>query len=77
MVCLYTVLSYTTLRDTTEDVGIWKTVDGTGHALNYDRNVPVASLEDDYSPGTYYVEVGTRYSSSGNTGSYKLSLKRM
>ena len=60
-----------------EDVGIWKTVDGTGHALNYDRNVPVASLEDDYSPGTYYVEVGTRYSSSGNTGSYKLSLKRM
>ena len=45
--------------------------------LNYDRNVPVASLEDDYSPGTYYVEVGTRYSSSGNTGSYKLSLERM
>ena len=63
--------------DGPEDVGIWKTVDGTGHALNYDRNVPVASLEDDYSPGTYYVEVGTRYSSSGNTGSYKLSLKRM
>ena len=59
------------------DVGIWKTVDGTGHALNYDRNVPVASLEDEYSPGTYYVEVGTPYSSSGNTGSYKLSLKRM
>ena len=51
------------------DVGIWKTVDGTGHALNYDRNVPVASLEDEYSPGTYYVEVGTPYSSSGNTGS--------
>ena len=45
--------------------------------LNYDRNVPVASLEDEYSPGNYYVEVGTRYSSSGNTGSYKLSLKRM
>ena len=59
------------------DVGIWKTVDGTGHALNYDRNVPVASLEDEYSPGNYYVEVGTPYSSSGNTGSYKLSLKRM
>ena len=65
------------VSDGPEDVGIWKTVDGTGHALNYDRNVPVASLEDDYSPGTYYVEVGTRYSSSGNTGSYKLSLKRM
>ena len=63
--------------DGPEDVGIWKTVDGTGHALNYDRNVPVASLEDDYSPGTYYVEVGTRYSSSGNTGSYKLSLERI
>ena len=59
------------------DVGIWKTVDGTGHALNYDRNVPVASLEDEYSPGNYYVEVSTPYSSSGNTGSYKLSLKRM
>ena len=59
------------------DVGIWKTVDGTGHALNYDRNVPVASLEDEYRPGNYYVEVGTPYSSSGNTGSYKLSLKRM
>ena len=59
------------------DVGIWKTLDGTGHALNYDRNVPVASLEDEYSPGNYYVEVGTPYSSSGNTGSYKLSLKRM
>ena len=66
-----------TVREGPGDVGIWKTVDGTGHALNYDRNVPVASLEDDYSPGTYYVEVGTRYSSSGNTGSYKLSLKRM
>ena len=65
------------VSDGPEDVGIWKTVDGTGHALNYDRNVPVASLEDDYSPGTYHVEVGTRYSSSGNTGSYKLSLKRM
>ena len=65
------------VSDGPEDVGIWKTVDGTGHALNYDRNMPVASLEDDYSPGTYYVEVGTRYSSSGNTGSYKLSLKRM
>ena len=63
--------------DGPEDVGIWKTVDGTGHALNYDRNVPVASLEDDYSPGTYYVEVGTPYSSSGNTGSYKLSLERI
>ena len=65
------------VSDGPNDVGIWKTVDGTGHALNYDRNVPVASLEDDYSPGTYYVEVGTRYSSSGNTGSYKLSLERM
>ena len=65
------------VSDGPEDVGIWKTVDGTGHALNYDRNVPVASLGDDYSPGTYYVEVGTPYSSSGNTGSYKLSLKRM
>ena len=65
------------VSDGPEDVGIWKTVDGTGHALNYERNVPVASLEDDYSPGTYYVEVGTRYSSSGNTGSYKLSLERM
>ena len=65
------------VSDGPEDVGIWKTVDGTGHALNYDRNVPVASLEDDYGPGTYHVEVGTRYSSSGNTGSYKLSLKRM
>ena len=65
------------VSDGPEDVGIWKTVDGTGHALNYDRNVPVASLEDEYSPGNYYVEVGTPYSSSGNTGSYKLSLKRM
>ena len=65
------------VSDGPEDVGIWKTVDGTGHALNYDRNVPVASLEDDYSPGNYYVEVGTPYSSSGNTGSDKLSLKRM
>ncbi len=66
-----------TVREGPGDVGIWKTVDGTGHALNYDRNVPVASLEDEYSPGNYYVEVGTPYSSSGNTGSYKLSLKRM
>ena len=65
------------VSDGPEDAGIWKTVDGTGHALNYDRNVPVASLEDEYSPGTYYVEVGTRYSSSGNTGSYNLSLERM
>ena len=65
------------VSDGPNDFGIWKTVDGTGHALNYDRNVPVASLEDEYSPGTYYVEVGTRYSSSGNTGSYKLSLERM
>ena len=65
------------VSDGPEDVGIWKTVDGTGHALNYDRNVPVASLEDEYSPGNYYVEVGTPYCSSGNTGSYKLSLKRM
>ena len=65
------------VSDGPEDAGIWKTADGTGHALNYDRNVPVASLEDEYSPGTYYVEVGTRYNSSGNTGSYKLSLERM
>ena len=64
------------VTDGPEGVGIWRTVDGTGRAFNVDRTSPVESLVDEYSPGTYYVDVGTPYSSSGNTGTYTLMLTR-
>ena len=62
--------------DGPEDVGVWKTLDESGSAYNYKRTTPVESLLDEYSPGTYYVDIGTPYTSGGNTGSYKLLLTR-
>ena len=64
------------VTDGPEDVGIWRTVDGRGNAYNIDRTTPVESLVDEYSPGTYYVDVGTPFDSSGNTGTYTLMLTR-
>ena len=62
------------VSDGPKGVGIWRIVYGTGPVMDDNRYVPVESLQKDFSPGTYYVDIGTPYSSGGNTGSYKLSL---
>ena len=65
------------VSDGPKGVGIWRIVDGSGNRFSHERRTaPMESLEDDYGPGTYYVEIGTPYSSGGNTGSYKLLLTR-
>ena len=65
-----------TVSDGPKGVGIWRIANSAGNADTDGRTVPVESLQQDFSPGTYYVDIGTPYSSSGNTGSYTLSLTR-
>ena len=56
-------------------VGIWWTWDKDGELVNYVETAPEESLVDHYLPGMYYVETGTPYESSGNTGAYTVSLE--
>ena len=57
-------------------VGIWNILQGRGAVLERSEDGPVESIVRSFSPGTYYVEVGTAYESAGNTGSYKVVLTR-
>ncbi len=65
-----------TVSDGPKGVGIWRIADSAGNVDTDGRTAPVESLQKDFSPGMYYVDVGTPYSSSGNTGTYTLMLTR-
>ena len=64
------------VSDGPEGVGIWRIAERHGNIITMNRTAPVESLQYNFSPGTYYVEVGTPYASSGNTGAYTLMLTR-
>jgi hypothetical protein len=57
-----------------DQVGAWVVWDHMGNLWSYPQVSPARSFIADYEPGTYYVEIGTAYESSGATGSYSLSL---
>lgn len=57
-----------------KEVGIWRVADRSGRAYLMGRTAPVESLVEDFDRGTYYVEVGTAFGSSGNTGPYRVAL---
>ena len=57
-------------------VGIWTLWDKRGSHVFQTDDSPVASLTVSLEKGHYYVEIGTPYSSNGNTGSYTVSLSR-
>ena len=59
-----------------EDVGIWRIAERHGNIIAMETAAPVESLQDNFRPGTYYVEVGTPFASSGNTETYTLVLTR-
>ena len=63
-----------TVSDGPADVGVWIVWDRHGNFWSNPLTAPVASYVEAYNPGTYYVEIGTPYTSSGNTGSYTVSL---
>ena len=65
------------VSDGPPSVGIWATWEEVGHVRIHQDNIPVESFEDIYLPGTYMVTVGTPYRSSGNTGTYTVSLDRV
>ena len=54
--------------------GIWEVDDDMGNLYFYPPDGPAASFVYWYGPGTYYVEIGTAYESSGNTLGYTVSL---
>ena len=56
-------------------VGVWWTWDEDGELFGYAESAPEESFLDHYPPGTYYVEIGTPYESSSNTGAYTVSLE--
>ena len=55
-------------------VGIWNIWQGRGSVLEHSEDGPVEYVSRTFSPGIYYIEVGTAYESEGNTGSYKVVL---
>ena len=55
-------------------VGIWFIWDWLGNLAHMTEAKPEDTVLLHHEPGTYYVEVGTPYSSEGNTGSYTLWL---
>ena len=63
-----------TVTNKPSGVGIWAIRDKKGNDLTPLARAPVASLSLHLEKGHYYVEIGTPYSSSGNTGTYTLSL---
>ena len=58
----------------TTRAGIWFVWDYQGNLYNRVESRPVESIVIRFSPGTYYVEIGTPYESFGNTGRYTVSL---
>ena len=63
-----------TVSEAPPGVGVWIVWDGNGDFWSNPLTAPVASYVDGYNPGTYYVVIGTPYTSSGNTGTYTVSL---
>ena len=62
------------VSDAPSTVGIWGIWNDAGVLHGYSEDGPVREISDTFSPGTYYVDVGTPYLSVGNTGSYTVSL---
>ena len=58
----------------TTRAGIWFVWDYQGNLYNRVESRPVESIVIRFSPGTYYVEIGTPHESFGNTGRYTVSL---
>lgn len=59
-------------------VGIWRIFKGEeGYLWGYAARSPIVFMEDHIFSGTYYVVVGTPHESSGNTGSYTVTLGEM
>ena len=63
------------VSDQPTGVGIWYVWDKTGNTWLSATTAPVASFDRHHEPGTYHVEIGTPYESTGNTGSYTVSVK--
>ena len=58
------------VRDAPSTVGIWGIWDNGKVLHGYSEDGPVGEVFDTFSPGTYYVDVGTTYESEGATGTY-------
>lgn len=57
-------------------VGIWLVRDEGGELFNSEHNAPAETIVGHYESGTYFVEVGTPYESSGNVGPYTETLEK-
>ena len=55
-------------------VGIWTIFNGEGEVWMYVSTAPITVMEDHIFSDTYYIVVGTPFESSGNTGSYTVTL---
>ena len=62
------------ITDGPDTVGIWTIWSEGGSRRFISRTGPIESLEMSYEPGTYYLAVGSRFESDGNTGTYTLTL---
>ena len=58
-------------------VGVWSISDGEELIAARDAGAPYSHFDHTYTPGTYYVEVGTPYESTGNTGTYTITLTQV
>ena len=65
------------LSNAPENVGIWAIWDQIGNLWSRDLAGFVDQYTASFPAGTYYVEVGTPYESSGNIGPYVLSLREV
>ena len=63
-----------TVHDAPSGVGIWFVWDFEGNLFAYARNEPQQLLLGHYPVGTYHVEVGTPFESTGNVGTFTVSL---
>ena len=62
------------VTDAPRQVGIWATYSEDGHLRYHAEPDPVQSVIEQFDPGTYIVEVGTPWQSTGNTGLYTVQL---
>ena len=65
------------VTDGPESVGIWATYEENGNLRLHEWELPGQSRVEYFEPGTYVVQIGTRYQSAGNTGLYTVWLNRI
>ena len=63
------------VSDQPTGAGIWYVWNSQGNLFARATTAPGASAVLHHEPGTYYVEVGTPYESSGNTGTYTVAVE--